>query len=67
MGRLAAIIADRILAGSNARDLPVEVLGGPTLTINLKTARTIGVTVPPSLLARRHPRRMSFETTGPSW
>jgi len=50
-GRMAAYV-DRILKGAKAGDLPVEVLTRHRLTINLKTAREIGVTIPPEVLKR---------------
>ena len=51
-GRLVAVYVDRILKGARPGDLPVELYGRYELTINLRTARTLGLTVPSALRAQ---------------
>ena len=50
MFRLAAGYVDRILRGDKPDDLPVQVPTRYETAINLKTAKALGFTIPPSLL-----------------
>ena len=52
IGRLSAKYVQRILTGVQPKDLPVEGVDKIALVVNLKTAKQIGLTIPPNVLAR---------------
>ena len=52
LAREAAVFVDKIFKGRKPADLPVQIATKFILTVNLKTAKAIGVTISPTLLAR---------------
>ena len=52
MGRLSAKYIQRVLAGVKPSELPVEAVRKIDLVMNLKTAKQIGLTIPPNVLVR---------------
>ena len=50
--RRLATYVDRVLKGANPAEMPIEQATTLTLAFNLKTAKALGLTIPPSLLGR---------------
>ena len=52
IGRLSAKYVQKVLSGTPPRDLRIETFDDVELVINLKTAKELGLTIPPNVLAR---------------
>jgi putative tryptophan/tyrosine transport system substrate-binding protein len=52
IGRVSAKYVQRVLSGVQPRDLKVETIDDVELAINLQTAKQLGLTIPPNVLAR---------------
>jgi signal transduction histidine kinase len=57
--RSVSATADRIFKGDKPADLPVQAPNKYELAINLRTAKALGITVPPMLIARADERRLT--------
>jgi putative ABC transport system substrate-binding protein len=54
LGRLSAKYVQKILGGAQPRDLRIETIDDVELVVNLVTAKQLGLTIPPEILARAH-------------
>src|SRR5262249_1182344 len=54
LGRLSAKQVQSVLLGTDPGTMPIEQFARPEFAINLKTAKALGLTTPPSVLARAH-------------
>jgi putative tryptophan/tyrosine transport system substrate-binding protein len=52
LGWLSAKYVQRVLSGTHPKDLKIETVENVELAINLKTAKALGLTIPPNVLAR---------------
>jgi putative tryptophan/tyrosine transport system substrate-binding protein len=52
MGRVAALYVDKILKGTWPAELPVDEAAGIRLAVNLRSAKALGIAIPPSLVLR---------------
>jgi len=52
IGQLSAKYVQKVLSGTHPKDLKIETVENIELAINLQTAKQIGVTIPPNVLAR---------------